>query len=278
MTHGTYAVATPASRLGALLALVRWQNALIAAAGVVVGAWWERPDAWLAAPVAWAMGAAVATAAAVNALNDALDVDIDRVAHPARPLVRGAIGRRAALVVAGLSAVVAVVASRRAGGNVPEIVSIALSLGWIYSLMLKEWGVLGNLVVAFVASLPFVAGAEAAGFSRDGGVTLLLVAIPLHFAREVVKDEADARGDRGYRRTLPLVLGAGPARAVAVAAVAAHAGLVTFLFAPFGWRRILFVPAIGLAVAALLRAEAPRAASLLKLAMLLAMAALPLVR
>ena len=86
----------PAQRdrpLAALAEIARWPNALIAAAGVLVGAWWARPVLPGAAPL-WAALAAVALTVYANAFNDRYDIEIDRVAHPERPLPRGAVNER----------------------------------------------------------------------------------------------------------------------------------------------------------------------------------------
>src|SRR5665647_2300178 len=73
--------------VSAALRLARWANALTAAAGVLVGAWWagwgDPPSIALAALVA------VGLTAAANVWNDIADVEIDRAAHPERPLVAG---------------------------------------------------------------------------------------------------------------------------------------------------------------------------------------------
>jgi 4-hydroxybenzoate polyprenyltransferase len=75
--------------LSAALRLVRWANALTAAAGVVVGAWWGGwGDASL---VACAGLAAIGLTAAANGWNDLADVEIDRIAPPYLPLVTGAL-------------------------------------------------------------------------------------------------------------------------------------------------------------------------------------------
>ena len=76
----------------ALLTLARWPNAVLAAGGVAIGAWWAHGP--LGASVAWAALAAAAIAAAANAWNDVADVEIDRTAHPDRPIPRGAVSLR----------------------------------------------------------------------------------------------------------------------------------------------------------------------------------------
>src|SRR5499427_11077238 len=74
--------------IGSILALVRWENALLSVAGVVLGAWWAtgRPNEPGTIVMA---GVAVLLTAFANADNDVRDFEIDRVAHPQRPLPTG---------------------------------------------------------------------------------------------------------------------------------------------------------------------------------------------
>ncbi|MBK5188530.1 MAG: UbiA family prenyltransferase, partial [Gemmatimonadaceae bacterium] len=93
--------------VSAALRLVRWANALIAAAGVVVGAWWA---GWGdVSTIALASLAAIALTAAANSWNDLADVDIDRVAHPERPLIAETLSPGAAERIAMAAATGAVV-------------------------------------------------------------------------------------------------------------------------------------------------------------------------
>src|SRR5476649_1331353 len=79
-TRASMRVPSPLA-VSAALRLGRWANALTAAAGVVVGAWWA---GWggveNAQPIALAALAAIALTAAANSWNDIADVDIDRLA------------------------------------------------------------------------------------------------------------------------------------------------------------------------------------------------------
>ena len=260
----------------AVVALVRWPNALIASAGVVVGAAWARPDLQPTRELSLGVVAAWLVTAAVNALNDAFDVDIDRTAHPDRPLPRGELSVQAALGI-GMGACVL-------GGGVgyalpaePRLIVYgALAAALAYAVALNASLVLGNVIVAVVASLPFLLGGALVG-DAGGALSLFVVAVPLHFAREVVKDVEDAPGDRGRRDTIPLRWGAGAARGVALAAVATYAVLATFLFAAAGVRLLGLLPSVLVAAWAVIVAPS-RAPMLLKLAMLLAMAALPFLR
>jgi geranylgeranylglycerol-phosphate geranylgeranyltransferase len=226
----------------ALARLVRWPNALLAAAGVLVGArgaglWWS--PAVLAAALA-----AIFLAVVANAFNDYDDREIDAVIHPQRPLPSGAISINAALravVIAAAGGIILSVLARPAIG--------ALSVGVIvvmlaYGRVKAEWGVAANAIVAILGSMPFLYGAWAAGNAMPG-VVLVGLAAPLHFAREIDKDVDDMAGDLGRRRTLPIVAGVGVARTVSVAATAAFVvAWIAFMHA-----RWIAMPAVLLAVA-----------------------------
>jgi geranylgeranylglycerol-phosphate geranylgeranyltransferase len=270
--------------LSAALRLVRWVNALTAAAGVVVGAWWAGWAGWGSArAIAFAALAAIALTAAANAWNDLADIHIDRVAHPERPLPSGALRLASAEQIAMAAATAAVVCASE--------VSIALGIATVgvlllmrlYSPWLKRAGLAGNLVVSVLASLPFVYGSEAVG-NWQRGVPLVLLAIPLHLARELAKDLDDREADRGTRRTLPVVIGVQPVRAAIVAALIASAAALALGVAPLVKSPALLVGALVPAMAALALATAralrgrPGSPAFFKLAMVCAMAALLVAR
>lgn len=270
--------------LSAALRLTRWLNALTAAAGVGVGAWWAGWAGWSGAPaVAFAALAAIALTAAANAWNDLADIDIDRVAHPERPLPSGAIAPAAAEQIAMGAATAAVVCASEVSISLGIATVGVLLLMRLYSPWLKRAGLAGNLVVSVLASLPFVYGSAAAG-SWQRGLPLMLLAIPLHLARELAKDLDDREADRGTRRTLPVVVGVQPVRAAIVAALIASAAVFALGVAPLVKSPSLLVAALvpAMAVLALATARAlrgrPGSPAFFKLAMACAMAALLVAR
>lgn len=222
----------------AVLALVRWPNALIAAGGVVAGALWAAGRGAPLAPLLFAAGAATALTALANAFNDFTDREIDRVAHPERPLPSGTLRPFTALAVAATGAISGIVLAALARPALGALSAAVATLMVVYSTSLKRHGLPGNLVVAVLASLPFLYGAWAAG-RPEAASALLALAIPLHLAREIAKDLDDAPGDAGVRRTLPVARGVAAARAALVAA------LVIFLaaLAAMAWRRPRFAVA-----------------------------------
>ena len=222
----------------AVLALVRWPNAVIAAGGVVAGALWAAGREAPVRPVALAAGAAAALTALANAFNDYTDRDIDRVAHPDRPLPRGLLHPSTALVVAATAAVAGVTLSALARPALGALSVVVVVLMLAYSTSIKRHGLPGNVLVAVLASLPFLYGAWAVGRPR-AALALLGLAIPLHLAREIAKDLEDAAGDAATRRTLPVARGTGAARAALLAALA----IFLAALAAMAWRRPRFAAA-----------------------------------
>lgn len=260
-------------RVLAILSLVRWENALLAVAGVILGAWWAtgRPNEPETIVMA---GIAVLLTAFANADNDVRDFDIDRVAHPTRPLPSGRLSLQAARIVVGFCAASALVLSALLGGPQTLAAVGVIAAMTVYNRGVKALGVPGNVVVAIVASLPFLFGAWSAG-AAGAGIPLFLVGVPLHFAREIAKDLDDVEGDASYRRTLPLRAGPGAARLVVVSSVA----LFVVALAPFAVRRptfaIVVLPAVALCLVASRRVLSGQrgTARLLKSAMVVAMVA-----
>ena len=264
------------SLVRAYLQLVRLPNLLLAAAGVFVGSRAALSGAIEPAPWRLAVAAIAAMFLTVmaNAWNDAADVEIDRTAHPERPVPMGRISvtaaRRTAIAGAVLGIAAAAVASPGLG-----LVSVAVvALMVAYSPWLKRAGLPGNLTVAALASLPFLYGAAAWGGWMEG-LVLAVWAFPLHLAREIAKDLDDAAGDAAHRRTVPVAWGPAFARVLVVGP------LICFLLPlPFlrSWRglQLAMLPAaaaIGFAAAQILRGRAG-APTTLKAAMVLAMLAL----
>jgi geranylgeranylglycerol-phosphate geranylgeranyltransferase len=263
------------------LRLARWANALTAAVGVLVGAWWAGWGDTVA--IAFVALAAIGLTAAANAWNDIADVEIDRVAHPERPLVTGALSLDDADRVAIFAATAAVVCASTVSIVLGICTVAVLLLMRLYSPWLKQMGFVGNLVVSVLASLPFVYGSYAAG-SWARGIPLVLIAIPLHLARELAKDLDDREADRGARRTLPLAAGVQSARIAIIGALGASGAALAFGLAPLVRSHTLLLLALAPAMLALAFATVralrghPGSPAFFKLAMVCAMAALLVAR
>ncbi|WP_227354378.1 geranylgeranylglycerol-phosphate geranylgeranyltransferase [Haladaptatus salinisoli] len=182
-----------------------------------------------------------------NAINDYFDRDIDRINAPDRPIPRGAVSPRGALVfsvVLFAGATVAVLALPPLAIAIAVVNLLALVA---YTKLFKGLPGVGNAVVAYLGGSTFLFGSAAvavgagnAGASfgeiRAAGVLFLLAALST-FTREVVKDVEDMAGDREEGlNTLPLAIGARPAIAVGAAflVVAVAASPLPYFWETFG--------------------------------------------
>ena len=258
----------------ALLALIRWPNALLAAAGVLVGAWWGGGDP-TAAAVLLTAGAAIALTAVANAENDYRDRAIDATAHPGRPLPSGALRPRTARIVVAVAAIAAIGLALAVSAAMALATTAVVGAMIAYSPLLKPLGLPGNITVAVIASLPFVYGAWAVG-TPSAALPLFTIAVPLHFARELAKDLEDAAADAPSRRTLPVARGAAATRIALVAALVPGVVVLTWMIVDRPRLGVLVIPAIVAAALGTRRALRGRrgAPSLYKLAMACAMASL----
>lgn len=297
-------------RRGALAALriLRPGNALIAAVGAYAGSFLVGAP-FLAPPeVLAAMVAAFAFAAAGNVRNDLDDVDIDRVAHPDRPLVTGEVDRRVARLLAvhlyGLALAAGWLAASWTG---LALVALAVPLMEGYERWGKSRGLPGNALIGVLTAAPFLLGGLAglaaldalpdggdgkgalavvvdalAGFGRLSGSVWAVAGLAClaTLGREVLKDVEDERADAGRRVTLPMRIGRTRAAWTAagfLGAAALLSPLPVLLENVLGWG---YLAAVGLADACFLTAaltgpRAPgRAQRLAKAGMVLALVAL----
>ena len=260
----------------ALLALIRWPNVLLSAAGVLLGAWWAR-GSLLAPDVLLATIAGAALTAVANAENDYTDREIDRIAHPERPLPSGAIEPVHARRTVIIAALVALASTAAVGMAMAIGTVLVIAVMLVYGHSLKPRGLAGNVAVAVLASLPFVYGAWAAGAPRTA-LPLIGVAIPLHFAREIAKDLEDAEADAPTRRTLPVVHGLRGARIAVIGALAVFVMMLWPLVVQRPRFGAFILPALVLGALAAARAWRGRrgSPSLFKAAMACAMVSLVL--
>lgn len=191
--------------------LIRGLNCTLAAIAVLVGAYLTNYTIPTVDLTLTAL-AAFLVCAGGNAFNDLVDLRVDQISHPNRVLVTGAIGKPQAFYVAVLSSLLGLVASVFVNVWVSGTVLVALLLLLAYNILLKHIPVLGNLTVAIVAGLTFVAGGLAVDYDLTwmlpGPLLGSIYAVFFHFVRELLKDIQDLDGDRAVDiATLPVVIG-----------------------------------------------------------------------
>lgn len=168
-----------------------------------------------------------------NALNDYLDLEIDKVNRPDRPLPSGRIGMRMALIAIITTGVLSLLTLALAGFTAnsmtddmtewyPTVVIwfIAFSLLLNYEddrvlLGLKNLGLPGNLAISLSVGLVVLYGAAGVFDPLNlRAISLFVVGTTYNFAREIIKDVEDVEGDEG-RNTYAMRVGADKARMLA---------------------------------------------------------------
>ncbi len=167
-------------------------NALAGCIAVFLSGYVAEATAWW--PIILAAVTVLLITISTNAWNDYVDIAIDRINKPDRPLPAGLISPRGALTFSITGSALSLVTA--AFINLPAFL-IALGsnlLLYLYSWKLKCTVLLGNAAVATIIALCFIFGGVAAGNVRP----TLMLAVTVFFAimgREILKTMADYKGD-----------------------------------------------------------------------------------
>jgi geranylgeranylglycerol-phosphate geranylgeranyltransferase len=190
------------------LRLFRLGNGIMGILGVIIGAFiavgFDIGDHVLNLIIA--CGVVLAFIIGGNSINDYIDVDIDRTAHPDRPLPKGEIAPLTArnIGIAGL-AVACVLSVAMLSVIITAVVIIAAVLMVSYELLLKQRGFIGNIVIAILTGMIFLFGGAVVN-SIESNVIIAAMAALVSIGREVAKDIQDMDSDEG-RKTLPMIIG-----------------------------------------------------------------------
>ena len=231
-----------AERVRGLVELTRPVNAIAAGALTFIGAFVAVGSSLPTVPVLAAVVATVLATGAGNAINDYFDREIDRINAPDRPIPRGAVSPKGALVFSVALFLVAVALVLTLLPLLAIGIAVFNLLALItYTEVFKGLPGVGNALVAYLGGSTFLFG-TAAVWPVDttvlaSVVVLFLLAALSTLAREVIKDVEDVAGDREEGlNTLPIAVG--ERRALVLAAVllgvAAVASPVPYLLGTFG--------------------------------------------
>ena len=161
----------------------------------------------------------LAFVAGANTLNDYRDRELDKVAHPMRPVPLGIITPKAALATAALLLGAALVLGWIISAWSFVIVITSLAVILAYELLLKSEGLVGNMAISWLTAALFLFG----GAAVDGMELAWILAALAFFAslgREIIKDIQDVGGDAVSRKTLPMRIGVRNAGVLASAVLA----------------------------------------------------------
>ena len=217
-----------ANKILASFELMRMKNILLASIATPVGALLalgdfssitEYPEVIFATTsVLFFMGAG-------NAMNDLRDIEIDRIAHPNRPLARDALSEKEAerltisLALLSLGSLVACSLmmddERTYTLSIYGIVAL-LMLSYDSFLELKNKGLIGNISISLLVAAVTLYGASSVGELTNPLIWYVSgVVFFVNLAREIVKDCQDLDADSETRVTLPMKIGLENSRMVA---------------------------------------------------------------
>ena len=198
------------------LQLFRAGNAVMGVIGVTVASFMARGIDILDLWVNLVISAAVVFMfiCGGNALNDYIDHEIDKTAHPERPIPSGRMERRTAYILGiGMLCGSVAVSLLTLDPVCVAVVAVAAVLMVAYEMALKQRGFVGNVTIAVLTGMMFILGGAAVG-AAESNVVVALMAMLVSIGREIAKDIEDMDSDEG-RLTLPMRIGTGKAAALA---------------------------------------------------------------
>jgi len=182
----------------------------------------QLPD--YASQITYSMIVVIAFTAAGNSLNDYFDREVDKVAHPDRPIPSGIVNPPEAVNIAVLFFAIALILAVLV--NVWSFLIVVTSLFVMvgYEAFLKAEGLAGNLAISWLTGALFLFGGSAVD-SLELAWILAALAFLATLGREIVKDIQDIEGDKGSRLTLPMRIGVRKAGIIGSASFAAAVAL-----------------------------------------------------
>jgi protoheme IX farnesyltransferase len=170
--------------------------------------------------------AMLAIQVSIGALNDLVDVPLDALEKPDKPIASGLVGRRIAGVVTVAGALVGIVLSSVSGPPTAMAAVACLALGYAYDLRLSRTPVSWLPLALALPLLPIHAWLGAAGTIPTGLLTLVPVAVLGGAGLALANGLADFDRDASTgRRTVAVALGRRRALAVQTLLLAIAAGI-----------------------------------------------------
>ncbi|MCL6495848.1 MAG: geranylgeranylglycerol-phosphate geranylgeranyltransferase [Ignavibacterium sp.] len=210
--------------------LTRPINCLITALVVLVGGIISSSQNTIEINLILASIVAAIVAASGNVINDLFDIEIDKIAHPDRPVANGNLKIIEAKIFYIVLIIIAISISLILSYQLLIITLFALTLLYFYSFILKKIPLFGNTIIAFLTALAFLFGGIAVD-NISGAVIPAIFAFLINLIRELVKDAEDYEGDKTYDvNTIPIKYGMQRTKQIALAISII---LIVFTFYPF---------------------------------------------
>ncbi|PJA97765.1 MAG: hypothetical protein CO128_10800, partial [Ignavibacteriales bacterium CG_4_9_14_3_um_filter_30_11] len=147
------------------------------------------------------------TFSAGNIINDIFDLEIDKINRPDRVLPKGDITKNLAGIIYLLFVLLAIYISYNINPLVFKIILITNIILFLYSFIIKKMILIDNVIVALIVGSAFVVASASVG-NINAGYIPFVFALLINFAREIVKDMEDIKGDSasGFK-SFPSVFG-----------------------------------------------------------------------
>ena len=170
--------------------------------------------------------------ASAMVVNDIVDLEIDRINAPTRPLPSGRISRNQALVFGGVLALLGVASALALSPLLFAIAVVTFLVSLTYNLYGKKLGLPGNIMVGFTIAVPFLfGGITVSGTINFDIASFFSLAFLATVGREITKGIADVIGDKVKGiKTIAIVHGS---RVAAVSAAAFYLAAVSISPIPF---------------------------------------------
>ena len=244
-----------ANKILASFELMRMKNILLASIATPVGALLALGDLSSITnypEVIFATTSVLFFMGAGNAMNDLRDIEIDRIAHPSRPLAREALSQVEAKRITITLAILSLGSLAACCLLMKDEIAYTLTIYGIVALLmlsydsffeLKNKGLLGNVSISLLVGAVTLYGASAVGEITNPLIWYVSgVVFFVNLAREIVKDCQDLDADSETRVTLPMRIGLENSRMVAY--VMTLFGLVMLYIpywqGPFEFGQLLF--------------------------------------
>ncbi len=282
---------TMSGGLKAYLQLMRMKNVALAAITVPLGAQFAIGGSWIESQlteVILQMLAVIFFIGAGNTMNDIKDIEIDRDAHPNRPLAANLISIDAANIFVKLlwilsisCLVIGVFLLNESKASFFELIAIyliavTLMMTYDHGPKYKNKGLIGNISISIMVGAVILYGAASVGSLWNSLVWWIAgVVFFTNLAREIIKDCQDIEADKGSRDTLPMNIGLLKSRMTAYVIIMASLVClyIPYWQGPFHLNQIIFqTPAILMLITLnreLAIGEDYKASSKIRIAMLL---------
>ena len=217
-----------ANKILASFELMRMKNILLASIATPVGALLALGDLTSITnypEVIFATTSVLFFMGAGNAMNDLRDIEIDRIAHPSRPLAREALSEVEARRITITLAILSLGSLAACCLLMKDEIAYTLTIYGIVALLmlsydsffeLKNKGLLGNVSISLLVGAVTLYGASSVGEISNPLIWYVSgVVFFVNLAREIVKDCQDLDADSETRVTLPMKIGLENSRMVA---------------------------------------------------------------